>query len=79
MACISSVSTVSFWDGSKVSATKKHNKTAGAYSGIPAHDMREALFKAGFAARGASRRVRCPFAQALRSGLPGAPESSGYM
>jgi hypothetical protein len=37
---------LSFWDGSKVSGTKKHNKTTGAYSGIPGDDMRGGHLKA---------------------------------
>ncbi|WP_236071260.1 prephenate dehydrogenase [Paraburkholderia domus] len=41
-----SLSTISFWDGSKVCGTIKRNKTTGAYSGIPGDDMREARLKA---------------------------------
>ncbi|TFE47309.1 prephenate dehydrogenase [Paraburkholderia dipogonis] len=37
---------MSFWDGSKVSGTKKRNKTTGAYSGIPGDDMRGGVLKA---------------------------------
>jgi hypothetical protein len=46
-ACISSLSTVSFWDDSKVSGTKSRNKTAGAYSGIPGDDMQARVPKGG--------------------------------
>ncbi|VVD30113.1 conserved protein of unknown function [Paraburkholderia dioscoreae] len=40
-----------FWDGSKVSGTKRRNKTAGAYSGIPGDDMRARLLKANINVR----------------------------
>jgi hypothetical protein len=40
-----SLSTISFWDSSKVSGTKKYNKTTGAYSGIPGDDMQAAHLK----------------------------------
>ncbi|RZF27761.1 hypothetical protein EVC45_21230 [Paraburkholderia sp. UYCP14C] len=44
-ACISSVSTISFWDDSKVSGTKSRNKTIRGYSGIPGDDMRSPILK----------------------------------
>ncbi|HYS66962.1 MAG TPA: hypothetical protein VEN30_24535, partial [Paraburkholderia sp.] len=68
----------SFLGCSKVSGTKKRNKTAGAYSGIPGDDMRAALFKAGFDVRGASTGAQ-PLAAAMRARSPRAPESGGYM
>ncbi|MBC8748939.1 hypothetical protein F6X42_20815 [Paraburkholderia sp. WC7.3b] len=44
-ACISSVSTISFWDDSKVSGTKSRNKTIRGYSGIPGDDMHRRRLK----------------------------------
>jgi hypothetical protein len=44
--CILSLSTISFWDDSKVCGTKKRNKTTGAYSGIPGDDMHGTHLKA---------------------------------
>jgi hypothetical protein len=44
-ACISSVSTISFWDASKVSGTKSRNKTTRGYSGIPGDDMHSRILK----------------------------------
>ncbi|MBC8728510.1 hypothetical protein F6X39_09360 [Paraburkholderia sp. UCT2] len=44
-ACISSVSTISFWDDSKVSGTKSRNKPIRGYSGIPGDDMQRPVLK----------------------------------
>jgi hypothetical protein len=50
-ACISSVSTISFWDDSKVSGTKSRNKTTRGYSGIPGDDMHRRILKGKFKPR----------------------------
>jgi hypothetical protein len=51
---------------SKVSGTKKRNKTAGAYSGIPSDDMRKPVFKAGIDASGGFTGGQ-PLAAAMRA------------
>jgi hypothetical protein len=65
--CILSLSTISFWDGSKVCGTKKCNKTAGAYSGLPGDDMREGHLKAERNTRTAQNGGK-PYAAATRGG-----------
>ncbi|ASV98239.1 hypothetical protein CJU94_08695 [Paraburkholderia aromaticivorans] len=54
-----------FWDGSKVSGTKRRNKTIGAYSGIPGDDMRAGRLKANINVRTASIGGQ-PLAAAMR-------------
>jgi hypothetical protein len=44
--CILSLSTISFWDSSKVCGEKKHNKTAVAYFRLRDDHMRERRLKA---------------------------------
>ncbi|MFP3565562.1 hypothetical protein [Paraburkholderia sp. SIMBA_030] len=72
--CILSLSTISFWDGSKVCGTKKCNKTAGAYSGIPGDDMREGRLKARRNARTAQNGGK-PYAAATRGSARHSPAS----
>ncbi|MFM0155892.1 prephenate dehydrogenase [Paraburkholderia sediminicola] len=67
-----SLSTISFWDGSKVCGTKSCNKTTGAYSGIPGDDMHEAHLKAKRNARTA-QNGRKPHAAAMAAQMPLAP------
>ncbi len=63
---------------SKVSGTKKRNKTAGAYSGIPGDDMRSSVQKLEIAASGGEIAVQ-PFAAAPRSRSHRVPEPRRYM
>jgi hypothetical protein len=77
-ACISSVSTIWFWDGSKVSGTKIRNKTTGAYSGIPAADMRARRLKADLQAPAGMSGAQ-PFAAATRRRSPRAADAHEYM
>jgi hypothetical protein len=76
--CILSLSTISFWDGSKVCGTKKSNKTTGAYSGIPGDDMHEADLKAKRNTRPASIGGMSR-AAALRAMSRGVPALSRYV
>jgi hypothetical protein len=77
-ACISSVSTIWFWDDSKVSGTKIRNKTTGAYSGIPAADMRARRLKAELKASARMRGAQ-PFAAAARRRSPRMADAHEYM
>ncbi|NUX54234.1 hypothetical protein FSB65_12385 [Paraburkholderia sp. JPY418] len=74
-ACISSVSTISFWDDSKVSGTKSRNKTIRGYSGIPGDDMHRPILKGkskprvgriGSAAAASPMRRRLPAVRRVR-------------
>jgi hypothetical protein len=76
--CISSLSTIWFWDDSKVSRTKNRNKTAGAYSGIPGDDMGARILKADLKPR-AGRNGGEPRVAASRGGSPRVPGSRAYM
>ncbi|WP_193414929.1 hypothetical protein [Paraburkholderia kirstenboschensis] len=58
---------------SKVSGTKKRNKTAGAYSGIPGDDMRKPVLKAGIRASGGLIGGQ-PLAAAMRARSRHVPE-----
>jgi hypothetical protein len=49
--CILSLSTISFWDGSKVCGEKKHNKPTEAYSRLRDDRMGESNLKANRNAR----------------------------
>jgi hypothetical protein len=70
--CILSLSTISFWDGSKVCGTIKRNKTTGAYSGIPGDDMGEARLKAKRKERAAQIGGK-PYAAAMGAHASRAP------
>ncbi|MFM0638549.1 prephenate dehydrogenase [Paraburkholderia metrosideri] len=67
-----SLSTISFWDDSKVCGTKSCNKTTGAYSGIPGDDMHEAHLKGKRNAR-AAQIGRKPHAAAMEAQVTLAP------
>ncbi|MCC8394102.1 hypothetical protein LJ656_16010 [Paraburkholderia sp. MMS20-SJTR3] len=58
------------WDDSKVSGTKKRNKTAGAYSGIPGDDMRRRRLKGELKVHGWAAGERL-LAQRRRAPLDG--------
>jgi hypothetical protein len=76
--CILSLSTISFWDGSKVCGTKSCNKTTGAYSGIPGDDMGEACLK-GKRNACAAQIGRQPHAAAMGARASRAPVPTGYV
>jgi hypothetical protein len=63
-----SVSTICFGNDSKVSGTKRCNKTTGAYSGIPGDDMQEGLLKGKRNPPAAQNRAK-PYAAATRHGV----------
>jgi hypothetical protein len=67
-----------FWDGSKVSGTKRCNKTTGAYSGIPGDDMRARRLKAELKVCAWPIGGE-PLAVALRGRSPRVPGAPGYM
>ncbi|WP_162831451.1 prephenate dehydrogenase [Paraburkholderia caffeinilytica] len=73
-----SLSTISFWDGSKVCGTKNCNKTTGAYSGIPGDDMDETRLK-GKRNACAAQIGRQPHAAAMGVHVPRAPVVTGYV
>jgi hypothetical protein len=60
-----SLSTISFWDGSKVCGEKKHNKTTGAYSRLRDDRMHDGGLKANRNARAA--QTRCEPHAAVRT------------
>jgi hypothetical protein len=65
-----SLSTISFWDDSKVCGEKKRNKTTGAYSGLRDDHMRESALKADRNARAAQTGCE-PHAAVRRCGIAG--------
>ncbi|KAA1009019.1 prephenate dehydrogenase [Paraburkholderia panacisoli] len=67
-----------FWNDSKVSGTKRCNKTTGAYSGIPGDDMRAGRLKGDLKARARAIGAQ-PFAAAMCGRSPRLPGARGYM